>query len=89
MTHKFVMELEDNCKGYKEEIEQLERVYGIESIDEHDKQVRSDAIDEYKKKIEFESKWLLFCKVFDPNVCIAFSNLISYAEKLKEKNNDT
>lgn len=54
----------------------------------------ADAIEEYKKKIEFEYKWLLDCKVFEPNVDIAFNTLISYAEQLKaeaggkEKNND-
>ena len=45
----------------------------------------ADAIDEYKKKVEFEYKWLFDCKVFNPNVVIAFETLISYAEQLKEQ----
>lgn len=49
------------------------------------KQGRAEAIDEYKKKIEFEYKWILDCKVFEPNVDIAFNTLMSYAEQLKEK----
>lgn len=48
---------------------------------------RADAISEYKKKIEFEYKWLLDCKVFESNVDIAFNTLISYAEKMKEQKN--
>lgn len=50
-------------------------------------EISADAIDEYKKKIEFEYKWLLDCKVFEPNVGIAFNTLISYAEQLKEQKN--
>lgn len=50
-----------------------------------ERQARKDAIDEYKKKIELEHKWLLSCKVFDTNVDIAYKTLISYAEQLKEK----
>lgn len=55
----------------------------IKKLDGHDAKVRADAIDEYKKKIEFEYKWLLDCKVFEPNVGIAFNTLISYADQLK------
>ena len=46
---------------------------------------RADAIEEYKKKIEFEEKWLFDCKVFNPNVTIAFETLKKYAEQLKEQ----
>lgn len=41
MRHKFVMELTDDVKGYEKDIERLEREYGIEPIEEHDKQIRT------------------------------------------------
>lgn len=56
----------------------------LKKLDGHDKQIREDAIQEYKKKIEFEEKWLLLCKVFDPNVTIAFETLKSYAEQMQK-----
>lgn len=49
-------------------------------------QIRADAIDDYKKKIEFVHEWILDCEVLDPNVEIAFNTLIRYAEHLKKKN---
>lgn len=52
---------------------------------EHDKQIIAEVIEEYKNKIEFEQKWLLDCKVFNPDVAIAFETLKSYSEQLKEK----
>lgn len=58
------------------------------TLDEKDRrQVRTEAIDEYKKKIEFEYKWLLG-KPVEPNVGIAFNTLISYAEQMKEQKNE-
>lgn len=57
----------------------------IECLREIYEKGRADAIDEYLKKVEFEDKWLLACKVYDPNVAIAFRTLKSYAEQLKEQ----
>lgn len=30
MTHKFVIELTDDCKGYEQDVDYLERIYGAE-----------------------------------------------------------
>lgn len=49
---------------------------------------KAEVIDEYKKKIEFEHKWLLGCKVFDTNVDLAFATLECYAEQLKKGNEE-
>lgn len=54
-------------------------------VDEVYQQGYNDAIKEYKKKIEFEEKWLFMCKVFDPNVNIAFKTLKSYAEQMQKE----
>ncbi len=45
------MELTDDVKGYEKEIEHLEREYGIEPIEEHDKQIRAEVIEEYRKEM--------------------------------------
>lgn len=72
-------EKEYNAQLEKWEAEHTDALYRAEM------KGRADAIEEYKKKIEFEYKWLLDCKVFEPNVGIAFNALKSYAEQLKEK----
>lgn len=60
-----------------------------EDLDEHDAKVRANVIDEYKKKIEFVEEWLFDdCKVFNPDVMIAFDTLKRYAEYLKRRTNN-
>lgn len=44
------MELTDDVKGYKKEIEHLERIYGIEPIEEHDKQIKKETLNELWKR---------------------------------------
>lgn len=46
MTHKFVIELTDDCKGYEQDADYLERVYGAEPIKEHDEEIYNKAIDD-------------------------------------------
>lgn len=52
---------------------------------EHDKQVIEEVIEEYKKKIESEEKWLIERIGFNPYVTIAFTALQKYVEQLKEQ----
>lgn len=82
MTHKFVMELEDNCKGYKEEVERLERMYGIEPIDEHDKQISADAIDEFIDKFIKRNQFKQMTR------CECINDMYVLAEQLKERKNE-
>lgn len=62
--------------------------YWNDYLEDIKRQIRADAIDELKKKIEFEEKWLFDCKIFDTNVTIAFETLKSFAEQLKEQANE-
>ena len=52
MTHKFVIELTDDCKGYEQDADYLERVYGAEPIKEHDEEIYNKAIDDFKSRLE-------------------------------------
>ena len=45
MTHKFVIELVDDYKGYEQDVDYLERIYGAEPIKEHDEEIYNKAID--------------------------------------------
>ena len=47
MTHKFVIELTDDCKGYEQDADYLERIYGAEPIKEHDEEIYNKAIDDF------------------------------------------
>ena len=49
MTHKFVIELTDDCKGYEQDVDYLERIYGAELIKEHDEEIYNKAIDDFVK----------------------------------------
>ena len=49
MTHKFVIELVDDCKGYEQDVDYLERIYGAELIKEHDEEIYNKAIDDFVK----------------------------------------
>lgn len=51
MTHKFVVKLTDECKGYEQDVDYLERVYGAEPIKEHDEEIYNKAIDDYMNKL--------------------------------------
>lgn len=51
MTHKFVIELVDDCKGYEQDVDYLERVYGAEPIKEHDEEIYNKAIDDFSNRL--------------------------------------
>ena len=51
MTHKFVIELTDDCKGYEQDVDYLERIYGAEPIKEHDEEIYNKAIDDFADKL--------------------------------------
>ena len=46
MTHKFVIELVDDFKGYEQDVDYLERIYGAEPIKEHDEEIYKKALDD-------------------------------------------
>lgn len=84
-----VMDEDNNCKHWEKETKwDLQR--------EHDKQIRVDAIDEFKtdilNKINFEDKWLFACKSSNADTNLMFSSLRTFvnerAEQMKEKKND-
>ena len=52
MTHKFVIELTDDCKGYEQDVDYLERIYGAEPIKEHDEEIYNKAIDDFVAQIK-------------------------------------
>lgn len=54
MTHKFVIELTDDCKGYEQDVDYLERIYGAEPIKEHDEEIYNKAIDDFVEKMKYE-----------------------------------
>ena len=54
MTHKFVIELVDDYKGYEQDVDYLKRIYGAEPIKEHDKEIYNNAIDDFKKMLTIE-----------------------------------
>lgn len=47
MTHKFLIELVDDYKGYEQDVDYLERIYGAEPIKEHDEEIYNKAIDNF------------------------------------------
>lgn len=51
MTHKFVIELVDDCKGYEQDVDYLKRIYGAEPIKEHDEEIYNKAIDDFAERI--------------------------------------
>ena len=51
MTHKFVIELTDDHKGYEQDVDYLERIYGAEPIKEHDEEIYNKAIDNFADKL--------------------------------------
>lgn len=51
MTHKFVIELVDGCKGYERDVDYLETIYGAEPIKEHDEEIYNKAIDDFVEHI--------------------------------------
>ena len=52
MTHKFVIELTDDCKGYEQDVDYLERIYGAGPIKEHDEEIYNKAIDDFAKLVK-------------------------------------
>lgn len=79
----WLQKIEKQDKISKEELNEI-----FNRLDGHDKAIRTDertkVLDDFKKKIEFEEKWLFNCKVVNPNVTIALNTLKEYAEELKE-----
>ena len=75
MTHKFVIELTDDCKGYEQDADYLERVYGAEPIKEHDEEIYNKAIDDFAilMKEAFNHDWattkiseqIIYSRLFD------------------------
>lgn len=67
--------------------------YGCEcfetDIEEHDKQIRAEIIDELTQKVEFEEKWLFACyrengcKYSSKDIDIAFDGIKHCLRKLK------
>ena len=51
MIHKFVIELIDDYKGYEQNVEYLERIYGAYPIKEHDERIYNKAIDDVIKAL--------------------------------------
>ena len=47
MIHKFVIELIDDCKGFEQDVDYLERIYGAEPIKEHDEEIYNKALDDF------------------------------------------
>ena len=47
MRHKFVIELTDDCKGYEQDVDYLERIYGAEHIKEHDEEIYNKALNDF------------------------------------------
>ena len=60
MTHKFVIELTDDCKGYEQDVDYLERVYGAEPIKEHDEEIYNKAIDDFVEKLKQDVMTITF-----------------------------
>lgn len=60
-----------------------------EQLEEHDKQVRVDVIDEFKtdiiNKIDFVEEWLFECKGNITDTNIAFSTVRRFAERRAEQ----
>ena len=49
MIHKFVIELIDDYKGFEQDVDYLERIYGAEPIKEHDEEIYNKAVDDFVK----------------------------------------
>lgn len=79
MIHKFVIELTDDVKGYQHDIERLEREYGIEPIEEHNKQIRTEIIDEVKESI---NEHLFNSPMMNP--IMTRNEILLFLEQLKE-----
>ena len=73
MTHKFVIELADDYKGYEQDVDYLERIYGAETIKEHDEEIYSKAIDDLMEKVSE-------CFISDAD----WNYLLQESEQLKE-----
>lgn len=56
MIHKFVIELIDDYKGFEQDVDYLERVYGAEPIKEHDEEIYNKAVDDFAEKLKRENK---------------------------------
>ena len=50
MIHKFVIELIDDYKGFEQDVDFIERIYGAEPIKEHDEEIYNKAIDDVMNK---------------------------------------
>lgn len=89
MTHKFVIELTDDYKGYEQDVDYIQRIYGAEPIKEHDEEIYNIAIDDFLtdiiNKINFEDKWLFDCKSNNANTDIAFSALRTFVNERAEQ----
>ena len=46
MIHKFVIELIDDYKGFEQDVDYLERIYGAKPIKEHDEESYNKALDD-------------------------------------------
>lgn len=49
MIHKFVIELIDDYKGFEQDVDYLERIYGAEPIKEHDEEIYNKAVDDFSE----------------------------------------
>ena len=87
MTHKFVIELTDDCKGYEQDVDYLERIYGAELIKEHDEEIYNNAIDDFIRKCEMESRVILDEITHLSYYGLSMRELQRIAEQLKERGN--
>lgn len=77
MTHKFVIELTDYCKGYEQDVDYLERIYGAEPIKEHDEEIYNKALNDFVNVCEKQ-----FIAMFGQRY-VDMRDIVNIAERLK------
>ena len=75
MEHKFLIILTDSVKGYEDEVDYLERIYGVEEISDND--IYNMAIDDFVDKIESRKGYF---EEYYPNDSIAIAEANVYLE---------
>ena len=87
MIHKFVIELIDDYKGFEQDVDYLERVYGAEPIKEHDEEIYNKAVDDFAEKLKRENKETI--PTHSGYFRMSFDEVVDeMAEQLKEKYNE-
>ena len=80
MIHKFVIELIDDYKGFEQDVDYLERIYGAEPIKEHDKEIYNKALDDFIENISLEiSVSLIWGMIAD---CFRYKNMNDTSDKI-------